>query len=96
MNDVKNQADQAAYAADREAKKKDEVKADVAKILAQIDRLKLQKTKYGEEFEKLDKYRQFLEKIKVLCYLIKDTYKSKFSEFEKQGVQISLPVETKN
>lgn len=34
MNDVKNQADQAAYAADREAKKKDEVKADVAKILA--------------------------------------------------------------
>ncbi|CAK94563.1 unnamed protein product (macronuclear) [Paramecium tetraurelia] len=81
MNEVKFQADQAAYQADREAKKKDEVKTEVAKILAQIDRLKLQKTKYGEEFEKLDKYRQFLEKIK-------DTYKTKFSEFEKKDINL--------
>lgn len=40
-----------------------------------IDRFKLQKTKFLEEYERLDKYRQFLEKIK-------NTYKSKFIDFD--------------
>lgn len=63
MNEVKAQADLATQIADKEAKKKDEIKSEVAKILATTDRLKLQKTKFQEEYERLDKYRQFLEKI---------------------------------
>lgn len=57
MNEVKAQADYAAVLADKEARRKEEIKVEVARILAQIDRLKLQKSKFLDEYEKLDKYR---------------------------------------
>ncbi|CAD8174966.1 unnamed protein product [Paramecium octaurelia] len=79
MSEVKSQADQAAILADKEMRRKEEVKVEVARILAQIDRLKLQKSKLQDEYDKLDKYRQFLEKIK-------QHYKTKFSEIEKDIV----------
>lgn len=60
MEEVKAQAEQATMQADKEAKKKDEVKGEVGKILAQIDRLKLQKTKSKEECERLGTYKDFL------------------------------------
>ncbi|CAD8091737.1 unnamed protein product [Paramecium sonneborni] len=86
MSEVKSQADQAAILADKEVRRKEEVKVEVARILAQIDRLKLQKSKLQDEYDKLDKYRQFLEKIK-------QHYKTKFSEIEKD---IILPQTTAN
>ncbi|CAK77020.1 unnamed protein product (macronuclear) [Paramecium tetraurelia] len=84
MSEVKSQADQAAILADKEVRRKEEVKVDVARILAQIDRLKLQKSKLQDEYDKLDKYRQFLEKIK-------QHYKTKFADLEKD---ITLPQST--
>ncbi|CAD8086516.1 unnamed protein product [Paramecium sonneborni] len=84
MSEVKSQADQAAILADKEVRRKEEVKVEVARILAQIDRLKLQKSKLQDEYDKLDKYRQFLEKIK-------QHFRTKFSEIEKD---IILPQTT--
>ncbi|CAD8131431.1 unnamed protein product [Paramecium pentaurelia] len=86
MSEVKSQADYAAILADKEVRRKEEVKVEVARILAQIDRLKLQKSKLQDEYDKLDKYRQFLEKIK-------QHYKTKFSDLEKE---IILPQTTTN
>ncbi|CAD8071049.1 unnamed protein product [Paramecium primaurelia] len=86
MSEVKSQADQAAILADKEMRRKEEVKVEVARILAQIDRLKLLKSKLQDEYDKLDKYRQFLEKIK-------QHYKTKFSELEKD---IILPQSISN
>ncbi|CAD8166758.1 unnamed protein product [Paramecium octaurelia] len=84
MSEVKSQADQAAILADKEVRRKEEVKVEVARILAQIDRLKLQRSKLQDEYDKLDKYRQFLEKIK-------QHYKTKFADLEKD---ITLPQTT--